>query len=107
MALPSASLAIADAFALEPLASFNTSASFLVCTTRASASFTLSLFNYLLLGWQIPIDNVYLPSFEIWISICFVFPIAGNISHTLLEYRLGHKGLIAAFFENIMWIPFL
>lgn len=72
-----------------------------------AASFTLSLLNYLILGWQLPIDSVYLPSFEIWISIVFVFPVAGNIAHTLLEYRLGHKGLIAAFFENIKWIPFL
>lgn len=72
-----------------------------------AASFTLSLLNYFLLGWQLPIDGMYLQSFEIWVSIVFVFPLCGNIAHTLLEYRLGHKGLLAAFWENLMWIPFL
>jgi hypothetical protein len=72
-----------------------------------AASFTLSLANYFLLGWQAPIDNMYLPSFEIWLSVVLVFPLAGNLGHTLLEYRLGQKGLWAAFFENIAWLPFL
>ncbi|KIM19586.1 hypothetical protein M408DRAFT_83361, partial [Serendipita vermifera MAFF 305830] len=30
----------------------------------------------------------------------------GNIAHTLLEYRLGQRSLISAFWENIMWMPF-
>jgi hypothetical protein len=72
-----------------------------------AASFTLSLVNYLILGWQVPIDGMYLQSFEIWVAVIFVFPICGNIAHTLLEYRLGQKGLIPAFIENILWMPFL
>ena len=72
-----------------------------------AASFTLSLVNYFLLGWEAPIDNMYLPSFEIWLSVVLVFPLAGNLGHTLLEYRLGQKGLWSAFFENIAWLPFL
>lgn len=72
-----------------------------------ASSFTLSLLNYLLLGWQTPIDGMYLQSFEIWVSVILVFPICGNIAHTLLEYRLGQRGLFSAFLENIMWMPFL
>ncbi|CAG7848461.1 SubName: Full=Uncharacterized protein {ECO:0000313/EMBL:CCA73139.1} [Serendipita indica DSM 11827] len=71
-----------------------------------AASFTLSLFNYLLIGWQLPISSMYLQSFQIWVSIVFIFPLCGNIAHTLLEYRIGHKGLLAALWENIIWIPF-
>ncbi|KIM25812.1 hypothetical protein M408DRAFT_204530 [Serendipita vermifera MAFF 305830] len=71
-----------------------------------AGSFTLSLLNYLLLGWQTPIDGMYLQSFEIWVSVVLVFPICGNIAHTLLEYRLGQRSLISAFWENIMWMPF-
>jgi hypothetical protein len=72
-----------------------------------AASFSLSLLNYFILGWQINIDNTYLPSFEIWVSIVFIFPLCGNIAHTLLEYRLGHKGLLESLLENFLWIPFL
>ncbi|CAG8618998.1 2120_t:CDS:2, partial [Acaulospora colombiana] len=72
-----------------------------------AASFTLSVMNYFVIGWRAPIDGMYLQSWEIWVAIVFIFPLCGNLAHTLLEYRLGQKGLIAAFFENIMWIPFL
>lgn len=71
-----------------------------------AASFVLSLINYLAVGWALPLDGMYLQSFEIWVSVIFVFPLCGNIAHTLLEYRLGQKGLIAAFIENVLWMPF-
>ncbi|PVG03477.1 hypothetical protein CPB86DRAFT_369594 [Serendipita vermifera] len=71
-----------------------------------AASFTLSVMNYFVIGWRAPIDGMYLQSWEIWVAIVFIFPLCGNLAHTLLEYRLGHKGLLASFFENIMWIPF-
>ena len=67
----------------------------------------LSLMNYLLLGWAADVDGFYLHSFEIWLACTVVFPIAGNIGFTLLEYRLGQRNLIDGFLENIMWIPFL
>lgn len=71
-----------------------------------AASFTLALLNYCLLGWQLPTDGYYLRSFEVWIGISFVFPICGNLAYSILEYRLGHQGLLSALGENIMWIPF-
>ncbi|KAG9044384.1 hypothetical protein FS842_001486 [Serendipita sp. 407] len=71
-----------------------------------AAAFTLSLLNYLLIGWQLPIDGMYLQSFQIWVSIVFIFPVCGNIAQTLLEYRIGHRGLLASFWDNLKWIPF-
>jgi hypothetical protein len=36
-----------------------------------------------------------------------VFPAAGNVAFSLLEYRLGHRSLLGAFLENFTWVPFL
>ena len=36
-----------------------------------------------------------------------MFPGAGNLGFTLLEYRLGSRPLLDAVIENLTWIPFL
>jgi len=72
----------------------------------AAAAF-LSLLNYIVLGLAIDVDGFYEHSFEIWLACTFVFPIAGNVGYTLLEYRLGLRDLWDSFFENVTWIPFL
>ena len=72
-----------------------------------AAGFLLSLVNYFILGLEISVDGFYEHSFEIWLACTVVFPGAGNIGFTLLEYRLGQRSLAASFFENITWIPFL
>ena len=72
-----------------------------------AASALLSLINYLLLGWSINLDNFFEHSFEVWLACVVVFPIAGNLGYTLLEYRLGQRSLIDSLTENITWIPFL
>jgi hypothetical protein len=66
-----------------------------------------SLTNYLLLGIGPDIDQFYLHSFEILLACVVVFPAIGNLGYTLLEYRLGHRSLLGATFENVRWIPFL
>ncbi|KAF7797020.1 hypothetical protein EIP86_008212 [Pleurotus ostreatoroseus] len=71
----------------------------------AAAAF-LSVMNYFLLGWSNDVDGFYLHSFEIWLACTVVFPGAGNIGFTLLEYRLGQRDLISSFIENISWVPF-
>lgn len=68
---------------------------------------SLSLLNYLLLGFAIDIDGFYMHSFEIWLACTVVFPCAGNIGYTLLEYRLGTRSLIDSLIENLTWVPFL
>ena len=63
--------------------------------------------NYLLLGWSVGVDGFFLHSFEIFLACTVVFPGAGNIGFTLLQYRLGQRSLWSALFENFLWIPFL
>ena len=63
--------------------------------------------NYLLLGWAADVDGFYLHSFEIWLACMVVFPGAGNLGFTLLEYRLGLRPLLESLIENLAWVPFL
>ena len=72
-----------------------------------AASTLLSVINYLVLGWSFNVDQFFLHSFEVWLACVFVFPGAGNIGYTLLEYRLGQRSIVDSFIENITWIPFL
>ena len=72
-----------------------------------AAAMTLSVINYLILGFSLPIDGFYEHSFEIWLACTVVFPGAGNLGFTLLEYRLGTRSLMDALVENLTWIPFL
>ncbi|KAH9918350.1 glycosyl transferase family group 2-domain-containing protein [Epithele typhae] len=71
-----------------------------------SASALLSVLNYFLLGWGFPVDGFYERSFEIWLACTVVFPGAGNIGFTLLEYRLGQRNILPSLIENITWVPF-
>jgi len=71
-----------------------------------AASVTIGVVNYVLLGFEFPVDGFYIPSFEIWLATTVVFFGTGTVGYTLLEYRLGHKDLIRGFLTNLMWIPF-
>jgi cellulose synthase/poly-beta-1,6-N-acetylglucosamine synthase-like glycosyltransferase len=71
-----------------------------------AASALLTLLNYFILGFNLEIDGYYLHSFEIWLACTAVFPAAGNIGFTILEYRLGHRSLISSLVENLTWVPF-
>ncbi|KAI0327882.1 hypothetical protein GY45DRAFT_1372836 [Cubamyces sp. BRFM 1775] len=71
-----------------------------------AGSAILSLLNYLLLGWDLKVDGFYEHSFEIWLACTVVFPGAGNLGFTLLEYRLGQRNLLESLIENVTWVPF-
>ncbi|KAL9708789.1 hypothetical protein Ac2012v2_007943 [Leucoagaricus gongylophorus] len=71
-----------------------------------AAAAMLSVLNYCLLGLSYEVDGYYLKSFEIWLACMVVFPGAGNVAFTLLEYRIGHRDLLSALVENLTWIPF-
>ncbi|KAF8839996.1 hypothetical protein BDN67DRAFT_969247 [Paxillus ammoniavirescens] len=71
-----------------------------------AASAVLSLMNYLLLGFAIQTDGYYLHSFEVFLAILAVFPGAGNLGYTMLEYRLGVRSLGDSLLETVTWIPF-
>jgi membrane glycosyltransferase len=72
-----------------------------------AAGATIGCINYVFLGFQFPVDGFYMHSFEIWLATTVVFFGSGNVGFSLLEYRLGMKNLFMAFFENLMWVPFL
>ncbi|KAJ6479644.1 glycosyl transferase family group 2-domain-containing protein [Mycena sanguinolenta] len=71
-----------------------------------AASTILSLLNYFILGFAIQIDGFYMHSFEIWLACMIVFPAAGNVGYTIMEYRLGGRGIFKASLENFAWVPF-
>ncbi|CAA7264548.1 unnamed protein product [Cyclocybe aegerita] len=71
-----------------------------------AASAVLAILNYLLLGLALDVDGYYMHSFEIWLACTVVFPGAGNVAYTLLEYRLGQRDIFSAFLENFGYIPF-
>lgn len=72
-----------------------------------ACSSLISLMNYLLLGLAYNVDGFYMHSFEIWMACLVVFPLAGNIvGFTILDYRLGTRGLLEALVGNFTWIPF-
>ncbi|KAF8154693.1 glycosyl transferase family group 2-domain-containing protein [Crassisporium funariophilum] len=71
-----------------------------------AGSITISLINYVLLGFQFPVDGFFMHSFEIFLATTVVFWGSGTVGYTLLEYRLGQKKLLFALFENLLWIPF-
>ena len=61
-----------------------------------SAAITIGILNYVLLGFQFPVDGFYQHSFEVWLAVTVVFFGSGNVGFTLLEYRLGKKSLVSS-----------
>lgn len=53
------------------------------------------MINYVLLGFQFPVDGYFMHSFEIWLATTVVFWGSGTVGYTLLEYRLGKKSLVS------------
>ncbi len=75
-----------------------------------AASTTISLINYVLLGFQFPVDGYFMHSFEIWLATTVVFLGSGTVGFTLFEYRMGSKSLVslgAKGFKSIDWSYFI
>lgn len=64
-------------------------------TDGIAAAITIGVINYVLLGFEFPVDGFYMHSLEIWLATTVVFFGSGNIGFTLLEYRLGEKNLVS------------
>ncbi|KAL0953507.1 hypothetical protein HGRIS_004733 [Hohenbuehelia grisea] len=71
-----------------------------------ASSLSMGLLNYILLGMQFHIDNFYMRGFELWLACFVLFLGLGNLSFTVMEYRLGKKALGASLWENVRWLPF-
>lgn len=65
-----------------------------------AASVTIAVVNYVLLGFQFPVDGFYFQSWEIYLASIVVFFGSGTVGYTLLEYRLGKKQLVCQFFPS-------
>ena len=59
-----------------------------------AVSLPLTLLNYLLLGFAIPVDHFYNRGFELFLACTVVFVGLGNFGHSVLEYRLNRKGIV-------------
>lgn len=58
-----------------------------------AAAFTLSLLNYIILGWELPVDGYYLHAFEIWLSCMVVFSGAGTLCKFRFIFFFSHEVL--------------
>ena len=68
---------------------------FLLISDGIAASITISLINYVLLGFQFKVDGFFMHSFEIFLATTVVFWGSGTVGYTLLEYRLAQKKLVS------------
>jgi hypothetical protein len=59
-----------------------------------AASVSIAIINYVLLGFQFPVDGFYFHSWEIYLASIVVFFGSGTVGYTLLQYRLGRKQLV-------------
>lgn len=66
-----------------------------LCADGIAGSITIGIINYVLLGFQLPVDGYFMHAFEIWLATTVVFWGSGTIGYTLLEYRLGRKSLVS------------
>ncbi|KAF0323650.1 glycosyltransferase family 2 protein [Colletotrichum asianum] len=68
------------------------------------AAWIMTSVNYFLMGWYNGyLDKYYVDSWQVWFSIIIVFNGLGNVALAVMRYRVGEKGLLWAFFENIKW----
>ena len=70
--------------------------SFPLSSDGIAASITISLINYVLLGFQFKVDGFFMHSFEIFLATTVVFWGSGTVGYTLLEYRLAQKKLVSS-----------
>lgn len=60
-----------------------------------ASALSMGVLNYILLGMQFHIDNFYMRGFELWLACFVLFLGAGNISFTIMEYRLGNRSIVS------------
>lgn len=71
-----------------------------------AGSITIGVINYVLLGFQFPVDGFFMHAFEIWLATTVVFWGSGTVGYTLLEYRLGRRTLVGFVLFFVLWCFF-
>jgi hypothetical protein len=69
-----------------------------------AGSITVGIINYVILGFQFPVDGYFMHAFEIWLATTVVFWGSGTIGYTLLEYRLGRKSLVSCLVWHLRFV---
>jgi hypothetical protein len=71
-----------------------------------AASLPLTTANYFLVGWfSYDLDRFYMQSWNIFLSVVFVFSVIGNVCVAVIRYRMKERGLWQALLENFLWLP--
>ena len=71
-----------------------------------AAAIMIGVINYVILGFQFPVDGFFMHSWEVWLATSVVFFGSGNVGFTLLEYRLGKKRLVRGDFSSFSFCGF-
>ncbi|WVQ83999.1 hypothetical protein IAT38_006144 [Cryptococcus sp. DSM 104549] len=66
----------------------------------------LSVFNYFIMGFDIPVDGYYLPSWQVNLVCIILFVGLCNIAFITLRYRLKIPDCSKLAWDQIKWIPF-
>ncbi|KAJ1329598.1 glycosyl transferase-like protein [Microdochium nivale] len=89
-----------------PLTSKITIFGYIASYYAIASSFPLTVLNYFLIGWLVDdLDKFYLGSFNVLLSVVFVFNGLGTVSRAILLYRIGEKSFLRALFEELAWTP--
>lgn len=66
-----------------------------------------TLANYFFTGWYAQnVDQAYLNSFKVFLSVIVVFNAASPLAHALVRYRMGDCAFWKAYWENTKWLWF-
>ncbi|KAH7033405.1 glycosyl transferase family group 2-domain-containing protein [Microdochium trichocladiopsis] len=89
-----------------PLTSKITIFGYIASYYSIASSLPLTILNYFLVGWFVDdLDKFYLQSFNVLLSIVFVFNGLGTVCRAILFYRTGEKPFVRALIEELTWTP--
>ncbi|CZS85709.1 unnamed protein product [Fusarium graminearum] len=73
-----------------------------------AAGLLLTMINYVLVGlFFYDLDQFYMPSWGIWVSLLVVFNGIGTVATSMTRHRLKEKSFWTAILEAAKWLPFL
>jgi len=72
------------------------------------SAWIILIIKYFVTEWcSASIDQYYLSSFSVFITVITVFTVAGPIMNAVLKYRCKMRSFVDALVENYMWVPML
>ncbi|WRT65030.1 uncharacterized protein IL334_001972 [Kwoniella shivajii] len=71
-----------------------------------SCAWILTVANYFIEGWNLPVDGYYLPSWEVTLVCIILFTGLCNVAFIVLRYRLKIPNCSQLAVDQIKWIPY-